>query len=778
MIVACVLLLLAVFCVEVYAQEQRTQRPIVAELIAGESGYEMPVMVSNRNVESIQSVQVDVTAVPEGFTNVSIEPSRIDELAPGETTIFLLRFDVDVEAQAQPYTEIALAIQAYNAEFNDPEPVIGVAIAAPATTRRLPVFRLVSAGTSKQHDNNRSYICTQSTGALGATCSYEREVRWGSQSRGTEKYQFGAGFTHVPLEIVLGEPFSLKGEVSVLSSFSSDHQCHANNIGAKNDNDRWYCLSNSEVLQSPVGKIGISPASLGDGYVLDLPGTTSFTINYEPLECLLSTGVLFSDAIACDSAQAKKTMAAEHEFFTIQYTYRVVVDLKGRLRSGAEEITFYLGGDVVRNTNAQGIVEPLEGLAAEDADRLFERVENTHQTFELEFIDRLTQIRYQPALSGGNYLSRVQAYRRSGFFGGGLNESVTGTGASAATDDTKKSKVPRLAGLSIHKAGSLVESAGLKPVFELGPKAKTSQQNNTVARQSPAPGTEIKPGSEVSIFIFARQTEGVGVPDLAGMPVVRAKAVLMDKGLSISAELGQGATNGRDAGRVYKQSPEAGAVVSEGAAVLVWIYGNFAKQQQPSVPDKQLPTPGKPNWDKGCTLDNSGGATLQWSLRDLPPYSGLTHICSDRDGKTWILGNHVPTIILGDPDPRTGCYPRAVVKASNRDYRGTLCRPRDYAVEPSVKPVEPQSKHARETAETNRKFDELLRQRAQQRSAQPTGGEKPTTQKSTTASDGNLQPNQGSVVPVCHCRDARGPYWVSLGMDCSAGEFFRNYDCE
>lgn len=771
MIVASVLLLLAALCVEVYAQEKSTQQAIVAELIAGESGYEMPVTVSNQNLESIEAVQVDVTAVPAGFTNVSIEPTRIDELAPGETTVFLLRFDVDVEAQAQPYAEIALAIQGNNAEFNDPEPVIGVAIATPVSIGRLPVFRLVSADTSKQHDNNRSYICTESAGGLGATCNYEHHVRWGSQSMGTEKYQFGAGFTHAPLEIVLGEPFSLKGEVSVLSSFSSDHQCHANNIGSKSENDKWYCLSNSEVLRSPVGEIGISATSLGDGYALDLPGTTRFTISYEPLECLLSTSVLFGDAIACDSAQANKIMAEKHGFFTIHYTYSVAIDLKGRPRSGAEEVTFYVGSDVVRNTNAQGAIEPLEGLSNEDTGKLFEKVEKTHQTFELEFIDRLTQIRYQPALSGGNYLSRVQAYRKSGFVGVGNNEAVTEPVISAATDGAKKSKVPQLTGLNIHKARLLVESAGFKPVFELGPKAITSKQNNTVARQSPAPGIEIKPGSEVSIFIFASQAEGIAVPGLAGMPVVRAKAVLMDKGLSINAELGQNASNGRDAGRVYKQSPELGALVSEGAAVHVWIYGNFKKEQQP-------PTPGKPNWDKGCSRDNSGGATLQWSLRDPPPYSGLTHICSDRDGKIWILGNHVPTINLGDPDPRTGCYPRAVVKASNRDYRGTLCRPKGYVAEPSVRPVEPKSKHARETAETNRKFDELLRQRTQQRSAQPTSAEKPTTPKRTTASDGNLQPSRGTVVPVCHCRDERGPYWVSLGMDCSAGEFFRNYDCD
>lgn len=97
----------------------------------------------------------------------------------------------------------------------------------------------------------------------------------------------------------------------------------------------------------------------------------------------------------------------------------------------------------------------------------------------------------------------------------------------------------------------------------------------------------------------------------------------------------------------------------------------------------------KPNWDNGCyNGENIGGATLQWTLRDPPPYSGLTPICSDRDGKLWILNNHISQIIKGKLN-RYGCYSGSTVKTKNRDYRGTLCRPKGYNENTEDKPKRP-----------------------------------------------------------------------------------------
>jgi len=93
--------------------------------------------------------------------------------------------------------------------------------------------------------------------------------------------------------------------------------------------------------------------------------------------------------------------------------------------------------------------------------------------------------------------------------------------------------------------------------------------------------------------------------------------------------------------------------------------------KKPNVQDQN-----KPNWDKGCNNgNNTGGAILQWTLRDPPPYSGLTPICSDRNGELWILNNHISQIVKGKRD-RFGCYYGSTVKAKNRNYGGTLCRPK------------------------------------------------------------------------------------------------------
>lgn len=97
----------------------------------------------------------------------------------------------------------------------------------------------------------------------------------------------------------------------------------------------------------------------------------------------------------------------------------------------------------------------------------------------------------------------------------------------------------------------------------------------------------------------------------------------------------------------------------------------------------------KPNWDNGCyNGKNTGGAMLQWTLRDPPPYSGLTPICSDRDGKLWILNNYISKIIKGKQNSY-GCYPGSIVKVKNRDYRGTLCRPKGYNENTEDKPKRP-----------------------------------------------------------------------------------------
>ncbi len=104
------------------------QQEVIGEVIIGENGYEIPVEVINKNEEAIKSVTVKLIEKPAGFKNATIEPQQVDTLDVGKTAVFMLQFDVDENAEVQDFAEIIFSVEAENAEFDEPQPVVAVAI--------------------------------------------------------------------------------------------------------------------------------------------------------------------------------------------------------------------------------------------------------------------------------------------------------------------------------------------------------------------------------------------------------------------------------------------------------------------------------------------------------------------------------------------------------------------------------------------------------------------------------------------------------------------------
>ena len=135
------------------------------------------------------------------------------------------------------------------------------------------------------------------------------------------------------------------------------------------------------------------------------------------------------------------------------------------------------------------------------------------------------------------------------------------------------SVVPNVIGLGIKKAETVIKSAGLIPVFELGEKTKDQQKDKTIARQIPSKGADIKQGAKVKLFIFTYKSNKQSVPNLSGMKLSEAKKVLQKANMAMLPELGKNAAKDRDVGRIYQQMPKPGVKITKNTTIKVRVYG-------------------------------------------------------------------------------------------------------------------------------------------------------------------------------------------------------------
>ncbi|HEY64185.1 MAG TPA: PASTA domain-containing protein [Caldilineae bacterium] len=133
-------------------------------------------------------------------------------------------------------------------------------------------------------------------------------------------------------------------------------------------------------------------------------------------------------------------------------------------------------------------------------------------------------------------------------------------------------EVPDLIGHPRREVATLLEAAGLTldPTIEEQETA-TLTDHDRVARQSPAPGERVPPGTAIHIVVW--RFPHVVVPELTGMTLEGATEALRAVGLELDPDVGERATDeAANDGRVAAQEPTAGTEVLRGSAVRIVIW--------------------------------------------------------------------------------------------------------------------------------------------------------------------------------------------------------------
>jgi hypothetical protein len=137
--------------------------------------------------------------------------------------------------------------------------------------------------------------------------------------------------------------------------------------------------------------------------------------------------------------------------------------------------------------------------------------------------------------------------------------------------------VPDVLGEDVAAARAKIVKAGLNPVVKTG--TTSTAPANTVVRQSPAAGTAVNPGSEVTISLSPGATASPGSPaspggtavrDVTGEPAATAKSTLRGQGFKVT-EVIQSGQSSAPAGRVYRQNPAGGTLLAQGSTVTIYV---------------------------------------------------------------------------------------------------------------------------------------------------------------------------------------------------------------
>ena len=150
-----------------------------------------------------------------------------------------------------------------------------------------------------------------------------------------------------------------------------------------------------------------------------------------------------------------------------------------------------------------------------------------------------------------------------------------------------------------------------------------------VIRTDPAAGTEIEPGTSLTIYVSkGKETKKVEVPRLYGMTEEQARQALSDRGLSVGSA--DHVANSAAAGTVVWQSTSAGTEVDEGTSINIQISTGPSQ----STPDPEPDTP-----DEGSSggqfvseeppAPAQGSATVQVTL---PGGTDMAHVVVSVDG--------------------------------------------------------------------------------------------------------------------------------------------------
>ena len=200
----------------------------------------------------------------------------------------------------------------------------------------------------------------------------------------------------------------------------------------------------------------------------------------------------------------------------------------------------------------------------------------------------LTQAEATAKLKQVGFEARVEAAHSDAVATGLVIHSAPSAGTTATRGSSvtltvssgqRPAKVPVLVGSRRSVAVQQVRARGLLPSVS---EEASSSPAGEVIRQAPSAGTEVEPGSTVSIVVSKGQQK-IAVPNVIGKLRSEAVTALREAGLSPTVQE-QETEVPSQAGRVVDQFPPPGSKVAKGAEVNVVVGKLAAEPVEPTEP--------------------------------------------------------------------------------------------------------------------------------------------------------------------------------------------------
>ncbi len=163
--------------------------------------------------------------------------------------------------------------------------------------------------------------------------------------------------------------------------------------------------------------------------------------------------------------------------------------------------------------------------------------------------------------------------------------------------------VPNVQGKQENEAASTLQNDGFTVAVQQD--STSTQPAGTVVSQNPPPGTQVPPGSKITIFVSG----AASVPNVVGLSEASAEASLQSAGFKVVPEIVAGPA-GTGAGNVWQQTPGANTTQAQGATVKILVQPAASPTGSPSASGSPTATGSPPATGQG-NGDGQGGGNGQ-----------------------------------------------------------------------------------------------------------------------------------------------------------------------
>jgi beta-lactam-binding protein with PASTA domain len=437
----------------------------------------------------------------------------------------------------------------------------------------------------------------------GAQIGYEYEIVYTQNNSGLTRrlkdrngqivVSAGIAVTYAPLEIIPGEPFHFEVEARS-SAFLNSHSASAESLSKKRfgiEIDPDNCFS------SPT--VALSNADLNSQ-----AGSVTISMRFKPEPPQLKT---YFDPDAWIFPYVMEAVTdgkpyKNHPFGPIKkeiHKFRLPVkkadvDLGDRTCYGLDvgvrlmpSDAFYEGPEIILHYAAQddAIAFLPQYQFPEDTAALLISVPDLNGLSKREAKEKLNKIRLAARFVDG---PRATQPELSGTVADQDPEPETMVQPSDVkvilySEFIDQIEVPDTIGLSTREAKARIAAARLEPELSIGKAAPTADKAGSIYKQIPSPGGTVKAGSSVELLIYSHYVEALAVPDLAGLSLSAAKALLKEKGLESSQTAGEPAPSESQAYTIASQIPAPGTNLQKGDTVELVIFGPVTKITVPDL---------------------------------------------------------------------------------------------------------------------------------------------------------------------------------------------------